>query len=123
MSLFLDSAFTTSADLDLYNDALGLGYGGYCRGLWFHGRWNATSVQFGDEELSIAYKELYPTVVVSILWSSTWSRRKVLFHCYNSTTVNILKKGRSRSLTLMSLIRLLVICAAMASVEGARAMS
>ncbi len=80
--------------------------------LWFQGRWNATAAQFGDGELSIAYKELYPIVVASILWSSTWSRKKVLFHCDNSATVDILQKGRSRSLVLMSLIRRLVICAA-----------
>ena len=77
MSLFLDSAFTTSTDLNLYTDASGFGYGGYCRGLWFQGRWNATAAQFGDGELSIAYKELLPIVIASILWSSTWSRKKL----------------------------------------------
>ncbi len=112
VSLFLDPNFTSTADLNLYTDASGLGYGGYCKGMWFQGKWNEYSAQFGEGEHSIAYKELYPIVVASILWSPGWSRKKILFHCDNMTTVDILKKGRSKSPALMSLIRRLVICAA-----------
>jgi len=56
-SLFHDTAWTQSPDLDLYTDASDSGYGGYCRGEWFLGGW---PIQLASEPIMV--RELLPIV-------------------------------------------------------------
>lgn len=112
VSMFLETTETSSDDLDLYTDASGtLGFGGYWQGRWFCGSWSATSLDLVDEDLSIAYQELYPIAVAVQLWGKSWSRRRIIFHCDNMATVHILNKGRSPCKSIMKLMRKLVITA------------
>ena len=45
-------------------------------------------------------------------WGHLWSRRKILFHCDNSTVVDIWQKGSTHWKEIMSLVCLLYFCAA-----------
>ena len=45
-------------------------------------------------------------------WGHNWARRKILFHCDNSTVVSIQKKGSTRCKEIMTLVRILCFCAA-----------
>ena len=51
-------------------------------------------------------------MVGAILWSKAWARRKVVFHCDNQATVQILNKARSKSKDIMKLMRRLTLVAA-----------
>ena len=59
----------------------------------------------------MAFMELYPIVVAALLWGPEWKCRKVLFRCDNQATVAIVRKGRSKCLHIMQLMRKLTWCA------------
>ena len=46
------------------------------------------------------------------LWGSDWAGKQILCHCDNASTVCIIKKGRSKSREIMSLISRLTMCSA-----------
>nr|XP_006822332.1 PREDICTED: uncharacterized protein LOC102808029 [Saccoglossus kowalevskii] len=112
VSMFLDAHPTSASDMQLYTDASGIGHGGYFRGRWFQERWSPSLKLETDPSLSIAFQELYPIVVASILWGHLWVRKRILFYCDNLATVHIINKGRSKSPAIMKLMRRLVITAA-----------
>ena len=72
-SLFLSPRWTPSPDLELYTDSSGsIGYGAYCQGQWFNGRWDP------DQALhSIQWKELYPIVLSAHVWGPTWHTLRI----------------------------------------------
>ena len=60
----------------------------------------------------MAYLESCPIVIAAVLWGSVWAGKRILFHCDNSSTVCIIKKGRYKSREIMRLIIRLVMCSA-----------
>ena len=61
-SFFLLPQWTPSPDLELFTDSSGtVGYGAYCQGQWFNGRWTTEQLQH-----SIQWKELYPIVLAVV---------------------------------------------------------
>lgn len=60
----------------------------------------------------MSYLKLYPIVVAALLWGDMWATKRILFHCDNKGTVDIINKGRSKSHLIMSLMRRLTWCAA-----------
>lgn len=107
-SLFLDTGWTPSPQMELYTDASStIGYGAYYNGQWFAGTWAADPC---NED--IAYKELYAIVLAVNTWGHLWPRRRILFHCDNAAVVAVVRSGTSRSPPLMALLRcLFYICA------------
>jgi hypothetical protein len=65
-----------------------------------------------NEKPSMAFYELYPVVISCVLWGNEWARKRILFHCDNMATVEIINKGRSKVKTIMKLMRKLTFCAA-----------
>ena len=113
ISLFLDLTETESDDMALFTDASGtIGFGGYFQNQWFYSAWPNGLIENLDSTISIAFQELYPIVVAAILWGKAWARRKVVFHCDNQATVQILNKARSKSKDIMKLMRRLTLVAA-----------
>lgn len=49
--------------------------------------------------------EIYPIVTAAVTWAPTWSVHTVLFFTDNSATAEIINKGRSGSLIIMSFMR------------------
>lgn len=119
VSMFYNINNISSDDMRLYTDASGsLGYGGYYIykgvGLWFSEKWPScvSNIAGDDKEVSIAFRELYPIVVAAILWGHMWKKHRIVFMCDNEATVNILKKGRSKSPHIMPLMRRITFVAA-----------
>ncbi|KAI4799727.1 hypothetical protein KUCAC02_016695 [Chaenocephalus aceratus] len=59
-----------------------------------------------------ALHKLYPIIIAAILWGHEWSRKAILIHTDNSAVVEILNKGRSRSLAIMQFLRRLTLISA-----------
>ncbi|XP_069133242.1 uncharacterized protein [Argopecten irradians] len=99
-TIFYDQHITKSEDIQLYTDASGsVGYGGYMQGQWFAEAWPDAIKEHicSGEEISIAFKELYPIVVAAMIWGHNWKGLRILFNCDNLATVAILQKGRSKA--------------------------
>ena len=77
---------------------------------WFQGRWPPEFMLEDNEQLSMAFLELYPTVVSAILWGS--EGKKILFYCHNEVTVHIINNERFKVQPIMRLMRHLMRCAA-----------
>lgn len=60
----------------------------------------------------MAFFELYPIVMACVLWGHNWNRKRILFHCDNMSTVDIISKGRSKVKSIMKLMRKLTFHAA-----------
>ena len=52
----------------------------------------------------MAYLDVCPIVIAAVLRGSDWTGKRILFHYNNSSTVCIIKKGRSKSREIMSFI-------------------
>ena len=107
-TLILDSHWTDSATMQLYTDASGTeGWGAYWSGRWIRDHWSSE-----QQEMSIAWKELYAITVAAHTWGTFWKRQKILFNCDNLTVVTVWQKGTSKSPEIMALVQLLYFCAA-----------
>lgn len=95
-------------DIEVTSDAAGaVGYGAFFGKQWFNGVW-----QQSQEDLSIAYKELFPIVIAAHIWGSLWHKRNVLFRSDNEAVVFILNARTSKVSGIMKLVRSLLMCAA-----------
>ncbi|CAG2240598.1 unnamed protein product [Mytilus edulis] len=113
VSFFYDTFTTNAADFELYTDAAStLGFGGYFKGHWFCSSWPPELQNILDSDMSMAFRELYPIVVAAVLWGKHWTRKRIVFHCDNESTVNIINKGRSKVQDIMKLMRKLTWLAA-----------
>ena len=60
----------------------------------------------------MAFRELYPIVAAAILWGKYWTTKRIMFMCDNMSTVYILRKGCSKCIPIMKLMRTLTWTAA-----------
>lgn len=111
ISLFLNDDISNAADMHLFTDATDLAFGGIYNNQWFQGTFEGIELGVNDK-MSMAFCELYPIVVACIIWGGEWSRKRILFHCDNMATVEIINKGRSKIKLIMKLMRRLTFCAA-----------
>ena len=112
INMFYDCNYTSNFDMQLYTDASStIRYGGYYQGKWFCSTWPKELPSLNDKSLSMAFLELYPIVVAALLWGKEWKCKKILFLCDNEATVAIVKKGRSKCIEIMKLMRQLTWCA------------
>lgn len=102
VSFFLDDQVTLSADLHLYTDATQVAFGGIFGTQWFQGVFPA---DLKRQDSSMALFELYPIVMACVLWGHNWHEKRILFHCDNLATVDIITKGRSKVKSIMRLMR------------------
>lgn len=115
VSMFYDVDVTTAPDMALFTDAAStVGFGGFFDGQWFAEKWSPIMLSEIDSSytMSMTFMELYPIVVAAIVWGDLWRSKRILFYCDNLGTVEVLRKGRSRSSLVMKLMRRLTWCAA-----------
>ena len=68
VAFFLDLEVIKAVDFTLYTYAAAtVGYGGFFRNRWFQGRWPPELMLKDNEQLSMAFSNLYPIVVSAIL--------------------------------------------------------
>ena len=107
-NFFLLPNWTPSPDFHLYTDSSGtIGYGAYCQGHWFNGRWIPAQLSH-----SIQWKELYPIMLAAYIWGECWSTLRIRLLCDNQAVVHCIVTGTSRCPHLMSLLRNLFLLAA-----------
>lgn len=108
VTFFYDEHITLASDIELYTDAASnFGFGGFFQGKWFSSTWPSELSTSLDSDMSMAFRELYPIVVASLLWGHLWNKKRIMFHCDNEAVVNIVNKGRSKVLDIMKLMRTL----------------
>ena len=96
VSFFLDDNITNAADVHLYTDATDRAFGGIFANKWFQIVFPDDIIsQDNNDVTSMALLELYPIVVACFLWGCQWQKKRILFHCDNMATVQIINKGRS----------------------------
>lgn len=78
--------------------------------MWFQELWPLELRLKDNEQLSMAFLEVYPIVVAAILWGAQWKGKKILFYCDDEATVHIINKGRSKGQPIMQLMRRGVLC-------------
>ena len=94
-------------DFQVSSDASrAIGFGAILGSHWFTGTWNADQMP-----LSIAYKELFPVVILAALWGPQWVSRRVLFRSDNQAVVDVLRTGTSKDRNMMVLLRFLSLLA------------
>ena len=105
-SFFIKPVTLTSADLHFYSDASGKAAGAYYGSRWFY-------VVFPDEwvDLGITFKELYPIMVAMCMYSHLMRNHKVMFHTDNKGAMFVVNKQTSKSPSIMTLVRKLVLAA------------
>ena len=80
INMFYDNSYTSNFNMELCTDASSTkGYGGYFQGKWFSSSWPNDIPSPKDKNVSIAFLELYPIVVASLLWGFEWKCKKILF--------------------------------------------
>ena len=100
ISFWLFPGLLPEADVEVSSDAAGsFGYGAYMKGQWFAGSWAPS-----HKLHSIAYKELFPIVLVAHVWGHLWVKKHILFRSDNDAVVHILNTRTSRVPCLMRLL-------------------
>ena len=112
ISLFYDTHFTVSSDMQLFTDSSLIGFGGIFQNQWFCSEWPPQLPSINDGDLSMAFRELYPIVAAAIIWGKSWTSKRILFVSDNEATVYIIQRGRSKCLPIMKLMRTLTWTAA-----------
>ena len=107
VSFFLDENETYAEDFEFYTDATPVGFGGYFQGKWFYGNFDKDLVPQSCKA-SMALFELYPIVMAAVLWGDLWRRKRIVVHCDNSASVEIINKRRSKIPFIMKFVRKLV---------------
>ena len=107
VSLFYDAEYTFDSDMELQTDSSLIGFGGIFGSKWFCSEWPELLPAVPDGDLSMAFRELYPIVAAAILWGKLWTGKRVMFTTDNQATMFIVRKGRSRCLPIMKLMRTL----------------
>ena len=112
VSLFYDLVSITSSDMELFTDASLIGFGGIFKTQWFCSVWPECIPSVDDDDLSMAFRELYPIVAAALIWGKQWTGKRIVFVCDNQSSVYILQRGRSRCLPIMKLMQTLTWTAA-----------
>lgn len=110
VSMFYDDHWLSNTALEIYTDASDLAVGGYFGSHWYIIKFEGP-LEFLKNK-SINYRELLAIVIAFGTWSKHFSQKRILFHCDNSSVVDIINKGTSKSSDIMELVRtLLMECA------------
>lgn len=112
VSFFLHDNITLATDMHLFTDATDKAFGGLYGNKWFQDTF-PSDLANNKEKISMAFLELYPIVMACVLWGHEWSRRRILFHCDNMSTVEIINRGRSKVNLIMKLMRKLTLQSAL----------
>ena len=110
MGLAFSSPHTPSpppkfTSIPMLPDQLAMGF--FFNNQWFQGKWLPSHQLRPTSGISIAWQELYPIYLATMLWAPTWANKRLCFHCDNQATVAILSAKSSKVPRIMNLIRLI----------------
>ena len=105
VNLFLPPYSPSTDFIPLFTDAAGsIGYGAYLHPLWFNGKWLPQHQLAPNQDISIAWQELFPIYLACALWGSLWGNKHVRFSCDNLAVVSILNTKSSKTPRIMDLL-------------------
>ncbi len=85
VSVIAEFQWVLNADLDLFTDASGTGFGACWQGAWLTGRF----VDWACDE-GMAFKELFAITMALVTWGSQWQGKKIRFLSDNKAVFHIL---------------------------------
>ena len=88
VSLYYDSSFTN--DMELFKDASLIGFGGFFHNQSFSSELPASLPSVQDDDLSVAFRELYPIVAAPVVWGKKCTSKCIMFVSDNEATVFII---------------------------------
>lgn len=97
----------SGAEVDIFTDASGSGFGGHMGPRFFHGMW-PPGMRLGSSGSSTAFLELCAVSFALRLWGPAWAGRPVRVWCDNRAVCDMWRKGASRSRRSMRVLRGLV---------------
>ena len=106
------SQSVSAVELGLASDASGaktLGFGAIFGTKWLGAQWEPGYIKQENSEPSIAYLELYALTAAILTWGESIHDCRVVFHCDNSSVVEMVNQTTSACKNCMYLIRLLVL--------------
>ena len=112
VSMFHDINTTSTMELQIFTDSSSsFGFGGVNKDNreYFYSEWRGHSIPVGEHAMS--YRELYPIVIATMLWSERMRNKRIVFMCDNEGTVAIINKGRSKCPDINVLMRKLTVLA------------
>ena len=110
-SIMLDRHTSNNFTLNLYTDASDMGYGIYYNGKWTSEKW-PPKISKNLKLYSIDWREMFAIYVAIWMYAFDFKGRKILFYCDNLPITQAWNKGSSKSPMLMSLIRNILMKAA-----------
>ena len=87
ISFFYDTYFTASTEMQLFTDSSLVGFGGIFQNQWFCSEWPPQLPSVKDDDLSMAFRELYPIVAAATIWGKSWTSERILFLSDNLSPV------------------------------------
>lgn len=111
VTVMLDSLWSSNDNIELFTDSAGgrnKGFGIYFQGKWAQSCWPKDWVENGTLK-DITFLELFPVVVSIYIWGSFLKNKKIIFNIDNQSVVVIINKKSSKSVRVMSLVRILVL--------------
>ena len=103
-SLLTAQIWQSSSKLNLFTDAaVTKGFGLVFDNKWSYGTWPSTA------SYHITILEMYPIVLALYLWGHELANSSIIFHCDNSSVVDILNKQSSKDPIIMKLVRKFVL--------------
>ena len=76
VSLYYDSSFTN--DMELFKDASLIDFGHFFQNQWFSFEWPASLPSIQDDDLSMAFRELYPIVAAAVVWGKKCTSKCIM---------------------------------------------
>jgi hypothetical protein len=111
ITVMLDTLWSSNDSIELFTDSVGgriKGFGIYFQGKWAQSCWPKHWIENGTLR-DITFLELFPVVVSIYIWGSNLRNKKLVFRVDNESVVVILNKKSSKSIRVMSLVRVLVL--------------
>lgn len=99
-SLFYEDEWVSNCLVHLYSDASDSGFAAVYRSKWYYGFFNENQTK-----KSIAWRELYASIVACLIWGDYLKCKKLVIHSDNSSIVTAVNNGTSKCKDLMLLIR------------------
>jgi hypothetical protein len=111
ITVMLDTLWSSNDSIELFTDSVGgrnKGFGIYFQGKWAQSCWPKHWIENGTLR-DITFLELFPVVVSIYIWGSNLRNKKLVFRVDNESVVVIINKKSSKSIRVMSLVRVLVL--------------
>ena len=111
ITVMLDTLWSSNDSIELFTDSAGgrnKGFDIYFQGKWAQSYWPKHWIE-NRTLRDMTFLELFPVVVSIFIWGSNLRNKKLVFRVDSESVVIIINKKSSKSIRVMSLVRVLVL--------------